>query len=138
METDKDTFYRITEYNDWEGETWYHYFLDKPGVKEALEEANKMLGDESDFTSIDRMEMSEVEQLVLANWAPEYYMEPHWFGELDIEKLKQASRKDLYKGGIRDYGEDLFEVAIWSRRRSVKLRSPHCKDSFLFHSFVTH
>lgn len=30
------TFICLEEYNDWEGETWYHYFLNEPGVFDIL------------------------------------------------------------------------------------------------------
>lgn len=107
----KDKFYLLSETNDWEGETWYHYFLAEPGVKKSIESAIQVLGEESDFEEIKEVDLSDEEQTTLANLEPGY-MDIHWFGELDIEKLKGATREDLYKGGIREYGESLFEQTI--------------------------
>lgn len=101
-----DKFFRVPEENAWEGETWYHYFLDETGVLEALKEAViKLL----DLTRIEEISLSDDQQETLAN-LESGYMNIHWFGTLDVDKLnKESTKENLYKGGIRDFGESLFE-----------------------------
>ena len=104
-----DKFYRVTEENDWEGETWYHYFLDDAGVLEALKTVYPKF---DDFTGIDQVSLSHEQQVTLANLEPGY-MNIHWFGTLDVDKLnKEATKENLYKGGIRNFGESLFEEIV--------------------------
>lgn len=95
----------LTEKNEWEGETWYHYFIDGEGVYEALRSAVKAA---DDLTLEESQEISWETATRLTNLDDAGYMQTHWFGELtDFEGLSAA--KDLYKGKIRDFGEELFE-----------------------------
>lgn len=101
------TFHCLSEYNDWEGETWHHYFLDGPGVLETLTAVYERSGD---FVQLDTDDFTEEEQARLTNLDNGGYMQEHWFGELTkLEELKTATEEQLYKGGIRDFGEELFE-----------------------------
>lgn len=101
------TFHCITEHNAWEGETWHHYFLDGPGVLDALQSVYSRTGD---FVQLDTDEYTDEETTRLTNLDNSGYMQKHWFGELtDPEGLASATEQQLYKGGIRDFGEELFE-----------------------------
>jgi hypothetical protein len=104
---DVTTYHRVTEHNSWEGETWYHYFEnDQDGrVLDSLIRAV----DKCDFLSDpDSIELAEAQTTVLANLEPGY-MDIHWFGELtDFDGLANATSEDLYKGGIRKYGVEVF------------------------------
>lgn len=100
------TFHCLAETNDWEGETWYHYFQDAPGVLDALESIER--GD-TDFESLETVIMCWDEAERLTNRGHDGYMQEHWFGELtDIEGLRSAANDSLYKGKIRDFGTELF------------------------------
>lgn len=102
------TFHCLTEENDWEGETWYHYFLDEPGVYDILSllQENEAY-DFTDLETITSITWAEAERLT--NQDHGGYMQEHWFGKLTKpESLKQADSQALYKGGIRDFGEELF------------------------------
>lgn len=118
MSIQKESYYKIAEENGWEGETWYHYFLAEPGVKEALERV--LCLDGHDFGELETIDLSDEEATVLAN-IDEGYMQPHWFGELDVEKLSTAvDSGDLYKGKIREYAEDLFEMVRTDGQEATK------------------
>lgn len=120
MATDKDTYYRLSEHNSWEGETWYHYFIDQPGVLEALKSILSRL-DGHDLEGVKTIELSDEEATILANFDNGNYMRPHWFGELNTEKLSLVSNSDdLYKGKIRDYAEDLFEMVRAEAEEAAK------------------
>lgn len=106
----KETYHRLTEENSWEGETWYHYFLDEPGVYEALKSLLERFPD-SDLTDFETLELSDEEATTLVNIDDVGYMQTYWFGYLDVTKLSNISNvDDLYKGKIRDYAEDMFEL----------------------------
>lgn len=99
--SDKTSWYRVTERNSWEGETWRHYFEPEPGVKAALEQ-------HFDVVKLVHLSADQVE--LLANVEPGY-MEPYWFGKLtDLEALRNATEDDLYKGGIRKYAKEALSV----------------------------
>lgn len=99
-------FHCLTEYNDWEGEIWYHYFQDAPGVFDVLESLTQLWG----FVALETVTITWDEAARLTNQDHGEYMQAHWFGELtDIEGLRNATRDDLYKGKIRDFGKELFE-----------------------------
>jgi hypothetical protein len=108
MSDEKTPYCRLTEENSWEGETWYHYFLVEPGVFETLESLLDKSSDH-DFQDLKIVKMSDEEATILAN-IDEGYMQPHWFGKLNTEKLSSVLPQDLYKGQIREYAEDLFVV----------------------------
>jgi hypothetical protein len=101
-----ERYYKVTEYNEWEGETWYHYFLDdgEGKVLSALEDACQ-----DDLSEPELVELTEDQTDVLANLEPGY-MDIHWFGVLtDFEGLsKAAAASDLYKGKIRNFGEEIY------------------------------
>lgn len=101
------TFHCLTEENEWEGETWYHYFLDEPEVFDVL---NSIVdNDENDFTDLTADTFTWPEMERLTNLDEGEYMQKFWFGKLtNLEGLKQADSKALYKGGIREFGEELF------------------------------
>lgn len=101
------TFHCLTEENEWEGETWYHYFLDETGVYDVL---NLIQEDEGyDFTDLETSSFTWTEAERLTNLDEGGYIQEHWFGKLtNLEGLKQATQQDLYKGGIRKFGEELF------------------------------
>jgi hypothetical protein len=102
------TFHCLTENNDWEGETWYHYFLDEPGVLDTLKLALKK-DDNDNYTDWETLTLTWPEATRLTNRGHDGYMQEHWFGRLTKpDELKQADSKALYKGGIRDFGEELF------------------------------
>lgn len=101
-------FHCIAEYNEWEDETWFHYFLDAPGVRDALQSVLS----KGIYTLADPAGYSELKAEYLTNWDDGEYMQKHWFGELTkIDELKSATENQLYKGKIRDFGEELFETA---------------------------
>ncbi len=102
------TFHCLTESNDWEGETWYHYFLDEPGVYDILNRLTEC-DEENDFTELETCTLTWPEATRLTNLDTGGYMTEHWFGKLtNLEGLKQADSQALYKGGIREFGEELF------------------------------
>jgi hypothetical protein len=101
-------FHRVKEHNEWEDETWYHYFLDAPGVAEAIYLARQK--EHCDLSHTEKVELYSAQMEVLANQDDMSYMATHWFGKLvDFSGLANATEQDLYKGGIRHYGEDLLE-----------------------------
>lgn len=101
------TFHCLTESNDWEGERWYHYFQDEPGVYDAL--ALIQEDDANDFEELETVSLTWDEATRLTNLDHDGYMQEHWFGRLtNLEGLKTADSKALYKGGIREFGEELF------------------------------
>lgn len=101
------TFHCLTESNDWEGETWYHYFLDEPGVLDTLKGVLKKEG--HDFADWETMSLTWPEAERLTNLDTSSYMQEHWFGRLTKpDELKQVDSETLYKGKIRDFGEELF------------------------------
>lgn len=103
------TFHCLTEENGWEGETWYHYFLDEPGVLDVLQSIE--IGD-TDFDSLETVIMTWEEAERLTNQDHGEYMQAHWFGRLTkLKELRDAPSDALYKGGIRDYGEELFSYS---------------------------
>ncbi len=108
----KDTYYRLDEYNGWEGETWYHYFIKGPGAKEALESMLDRI-EGHDFGELKTVKLSDEEATVLVNLDDGGYMQTHWFGKLNVKVLNElVDGSDLYKGGIRDFAEDLFESVV--------------------------
>lgn len=101
------TFHCFEEYNDWEGETWYHYFLDEPGVLDILNSIMNL--ENTDFEDLETITVTWDEATRLTNQDHGEYMQVHWFGKLtNPEGLKKATHQDLYKGGIREFGEELF------------------------------
>lgn len=116
------TFYCLTETNEWEGESWYHYFLDEPGVYDILSllqenEAN----DFTDLETITSITWREAERLT--NQDHGEYIQLHWFGKLTKpDELKQANSNALYRGGIRQFGEELFSYEPFFRRQSIRSR----------------
>lgn len=100
-------FHRVNERNSWEGETWYHYFLDQPEVLDTL----KHLVDDpdNDLSSVTTLALTWDTAEKLTNEDCGTYMQCHWFGELTrAADLKNTKGQDLYKGAIRDFGEELF------------------------------
>lgn len=107
IETEIVTFHCLTEYNDWEGERWYHYFQDEPGVYDILSLIQE--NDVNDFDELETVSVTWKEAERLTNLDTGGYIQEHWFGRLtNLEGLKQADSQTLYKGGIRDFGEELF------------------------------
>lgn len=107
MPSEKILWHRVTETNDWEGEVWCHYFEDGDGVLSALESAMER---QSDLEEVDTIELTMDQACALTNSRDDGYMQKHWFGELtNIEGLNNATEDQLYKGGIRDFGTELFE-----------------------------
>lgn len=103
------TFHCLTETNEWEGEAWYHYFLDEPEVFRTLEQL-MFEGDDNDYTDLETVTLTWTEAERLTNLDTGGYMQEHWFGKLtNLEGLKKADSQALYKGGIRKFGEELFE-----------------------------
>lgn len=101
------TFHCLTEENEWEGETWYHYFLDEPGVYDILSLIQE--NEVNDFTELETCNITWLEAERLTNQDHGEYMQLHWFAKLtNLEGLKQADSEALYKGGIRSFGEELF------------------------------
>jgi hypothetical protein len=102
------SFHCIREDNEWEGESWYHYFLDEPEVFDVLMSLTER--ENSDFSDLETVLITWDEATRLTNQDHGTYMQANWFGKLtNLEGLKNASDKELYKGGIRDFGEELFE-----------------------------
>lgn len=91
IETEIVTFHCLTEYNDWEGETWYHYFQDEPGVYDVLTSlVNKDQEDGFDFEELETVSITwpEAERLTNLDTGG---MQEHWFGRLtNLEGLKQS------------------------------------------------
>lgn len=107
IETEIVVFHCLTETNEWEGERWYHYFLDEPGVYDIL--ALFQEDDANDFEELETISLTWLEAERLTNLDTGGYMQEHWFARLtNLEGLKQADSQALYKGGIRDFGEELF------------------------------
>ncbi len=110
MKTPEETviFHCLTETNEWEGETWYHYFLDEPGVLGILT-ALCDVDEENDYTEVETISLTWTEAERLTNQDHGEYMQLHWFGKLtNLESLRFAESDSLYKGGIREFGEELF------------------------------
>lgn len=102
------TFHCIQEDNDWEGETWYHYFLDEPGVLDILDRLIDV-DEDNDYVDLETVILTWPEATRLTSMDHGGYMQEHWFGKLTKpEELKGADQKALYKGGIRDFDEELF------------------------------
>lgn len=114
MDTAADTeipiWWLIEEHNSWEGETWFHFFLDGPDVFDALTIAVHASAD-LEGPSKEELAWPVVEKL--ANLEPGY-MDIYWFGELrDPAELALVKTYELYKGKIRNYGEEMLErVAV--------------------------
>lgn len=65
--------------------------------------------DDNDFVDLETMTLTWSEAERLTNRGRDGYMQEHWFGKLtNLEGLKQADSETLYKGGIREFGEELF------------------------------
>lgn len=106
---EKETYLKLIEHNSWEGETWCHYFTSLPGVKEELNSLLSRLNNH-DYSRLETVELTDEEATVLANLDNGGYMEPHWFGELNVSKLATVvDFAELYKGQIRQYAEEIFE-----------------------------
>jgi hypothetical protein len=104
----------IVEHNSWEGETWRHYFEDGEGVKDALAVGPFMC---AELRGPELVELSVEEAEARANLDDGEYMQAHWFGRLtDQAGLKAASEDDLYKGGIRKFGESVMETVVLPER----------------------
>lgn len=100
-------FICLTEENEWEGETWYHYFLDEPGVIDILNPIAE--NEENDFVDLEMVTITWPEATRLTNQDHGEYMQLHWFGKLTKpEELRRADQDSIYKGGIRKFGEELF------------------------------
>ncbi len=104
--TEKVDWIEITEYNDWEGETWHHLFPYCEEHYQILELTIRKNKNDGDF-NISRTSLSWETAEELTNRDDGGYMQTYWFGELTkVEELKSA--ESLYKGQIRQYGEELF------------------------------
>ena len=55
----KETYHRLTERNSWEGETWYHYFLDGPEVLQTLVSTLARLNDHDFSDVIETIQLSD-------------------------------------------------------------------------------
>lgn len=65
--------------------------------------------EENDFTDLEVVTVTWTEATRLTNQDHGEYMQLHWFGRLTkLDELKQADSQALYKGGIREFGEELF------------------------------
>lgn len=105
-DTEQVEWIEITEYNDWEGETWHHFFPYSEEHYQILELTIDKHKNDGDF-NINCRTLSWETAEKLTNRDDGEYMQAYWFGELTkIEELKAA--KTLYKGSIRDYGKELF------------------------------
>lgn len=63
--------------------------------------------DENDFTDLTEDTFTWPEMERLTNLDEGEYMQKFWFGRLiNLEGLKQADSKALYKGKIRNFGEE--------------------------------
>lgn len=113
------TFHCLEEYNEWEGESWYHYFLDEPGVWEVLnglvtERTEEDL--DNDYPDLTTVNMTWEEATRLTNLD---------IGKVgSVEELRNAPEERLYKGGIRDFGKKLFTwdlegPAIYRRLKEI-------------------
>lgn len=113
MIIDRD-FFRFTERNEWEGETWHFYI---PMI--VNEEAYKKLWNycesiESDPYKISKELIPENEVDILVKHSESGYL--HFHNKLDIRldvsKVEKAilfdtpEEADLYKGGIRGLADD--------------------------------
>jgi hypothetical protein len=93
--------------DSWEGEKWYHYFETDEETK-VVDLLAWLLDRDNDLIELETFHLTEGEATVLANLEAGY-MYIHWFGELtDFEGLANATSEDLYKGGIRKYGVEVF------------------------------
>lgn len=96
----------ITEYNDWEGETWHHFFPYSEEHYRILEKVIDKHQNDGVF-NIQRTSLSWKTAEILTNYDDGGYMQAHWFGELtNLEGLINAV--SIYKGKIRFYGKELF------------------------------
>lgn len=122
MKTQEETvtFHCLTETNEWEGETWYHYFLDEPGVLDILN-CLMEVDEENDFIELETMTLTWPEAERLTNLDTGTYIQHHWFGQLtNLESLKQADSETLYKGGIRKFGEELFSYETEDENKETR------------------
>lgn len=56
QEQETVTFHCLTESNEWEGEYWYHYFLDEPGVYDTLEDLYNEGETENDYINLETVQ----------------------------------------------------------------------------------
>lgn len=107
IDNENVTWFRITERNEWEGETWYHYFKSADGVYSLLLSAVERSDGELEGPKTAQLTWDQA--ATLTNQDDDSYMQTYWFGELtDFDGLSKADDKKLYKGGIRNFGEELF------------------------------
>lgn len=105
-EPDKVEWIEITEYNEWEGETWHHFFIYSEDHYHILQDAVIKHKEDGAF-SIRRTTLSWEAAENLTNLDDCSYMQEYWFGELtNPEGLIETG--NIYKGKLRDYGEELF------------------------------
>lgn len=104
------TYLRLTEHNDWEGETW-DFFIQVDDNEEAIKVLREKITQSEDFVlGTDEMTDIEVDILVEKGNNESGYMArfnkvP---GILDLDKIKEITfdpelGAGLYKGGIKDY-----------------------------------
>jgi len=105
-EDDDPKWIEISEHNDWEGETWYHFFSFSEDHYHVLEQAIAEHKDDGSFF-IRQKTLSWQAAEDLTNRDDGSYMQKYWFGELTrADEILRA--ESLYKGRIRKYGEELF------------------------------
>lgn len=96
------TYYRFTEHNEFEGETW-NFYLRKQGNEDVVAHIYELVKNELDYELNLKLEYTEKEVDVLVRNSDDGYIRTH----NKIEKInhrvdkKPLKLKDLYKGGIR-------------------------------------
>lgn len=106
---EKVTWYKITESNEWEGETWYYYFESDSQGKVLAVLQSAVERSDGELEGPETVELTWDQAETLTNLDDGGYMQTHWFGELiDFEGLAKADHQKLYKGGIRDFSEEAF------------------------------
>lgn len=95
-------YYKFTEVNDWEGETW-HFYIPVDGNKREIAKLKKEVDGEFYIVNDELLPENEVD--ILCKHSDGGYMTTHnkLKGKLEIPNEKGRSIEDaLYKGGICD------------------------------------
>lgn len=97
---------KLTEYNDWEGETWNFFFWASEEDEHKLRDALFLMAPEiSEAYTLDGKSYTKAEVEAFLKIDNEYgYMAPYQFlGVLDMSKFDNSSENPLYKGGISKF-----------------------------------
>lgn len=94
------TFTRLTEENDWEGETW-HFYIPTQGNEENLAKLAALVATDGRF-DVEEQQFTEAEIDTLIAYGDDTdYLHAH--NKLSGTLAEVSDVDTLYKGGITDY-----------------------------------